>query len=107
MRLTMLCRISQLDKSQATRILRCLSARRLVKVSADASHKHRRIVDITPSGRKLALAVFPEALAEQLKLLCALSPEERRVTFSVLRKLLAVYGAEIPAPAASYKDSSS
>jgi DNA-binding MarR family transcriptional regulator len=103
MRLTTLCQVSQLDKSQATRILRGLSARRLVRTSADADHKHRRIVDITARGREIALAVFPEAAAEQLKLLGALTAEERRVTFNVLRKLLALYGAEIPAPAAAYK----
>jgi DNA-binding MarR family transcriptional regulator len=104
MRLTTLCQVSQLDKSQATRILRGLSARRLVRTFADAAHKHRRIVDITPRGRETALAVFPEAAAEQLKLLGALTPEERRVTFNALRKLLGLYGAEIPAPAATYKD---
>ena len=43
-------------------------------------------------------------IAEQQKLLRALSPEERRLTFSALRKLLAVYGAAIPAPAAASKD---
>jgi DNA-binding MarR family transcriptional regulator len=104
MRLATLCRVSHFDKAQATRVLRKLTSRRLVRTFADAAHKHRRIVDITPSGRKLAQAVFPEAIAEQLKLLRALSPEERRVTFNALRKLLAVYGAEIPAPVASSKD---
>jgi DNA-binding MarR family transcriptional regulator len=98
MRLATLCRVSHFDKAQATRVLRKLTARRLVRTFADAAHKHRRIVDITPSGRKLAEAVFPQAIAEQHKLLRALSPQERRVTFNVLRKLLAVYGAEIPTP---------
>jgi DNA-binding MarR family transcriptional regulator len=100
MRLATLCRVSHFDKAQATRVLRKLTSRRLVRTFADAAHKHRRIVDITPSGRRLAEAVFPQAIAEQLKLLAALSPQERRVTFNVLRKLLAVYGAAIPAPAA-------
>jgi DNA-binding MarR family transcriptional regulator len=104
MRLTTLCRVSHFDKAQATRVLQTLSARRLVRTFADPAHKHRRIVDITPSGRKLAESVFPEAVAEQLKLLRTLSPEERRTTFNVLRKLLAIYGTEIPAPAATYKD---
>jgi len=104
MRLATLCRVSHFDKAQATRVLRTLTARRLVRTFADAAHKHRRIVDITPSGRKLAEAVFPKAIAEQHKLLGALSPQERRVTFDVLRKLLAVYGAEIPSPVAASKD---
>jgi len=104
MRLATLCRVSNFDKAQATRVLRTLTARRLVRTFADATHKHRRIVDITPSGRKLAEAVFPKAIAEQHKLLRALSPQERRVTFNVLRKLLAVYGAEIPSPVAALKD---
>jgi DNA-binding MarR family transcriptional regulator len=104
MRLTTLCRVSHLDKAQATRVLRGLTARRLVRTFADTGHKHRLIVDVTPAGRKLAMAVFPEALAEQAKLLEALSPEERRVTFHALRKLLGVYGVEIPGPADTYRD---
>ncbi len=103
-RLATLCRVSHFDKAQATRVLRALTARRLVRTFADAAHKHRRIVDITPSGRKLAEAVFPKAIAEQQKLLWALSPQERRVTFNALRKLLAVYGTEIPAPLPASKD---
>lgn len=104
MRLATFCRVSNFDKAQATRVLRGLSARRLVRIFADVAHKHRRVVDITPSGRRMADAVFPEAMAEQMKLLRALDAEERRVTFNALRKLLAVYGAEIPAPAVTYKD---
>jgi DNA-binding MarR family transcriptional regulator len=104
MRLTTLCRVSHFDKAQATRVLRGLSARRLVRTCADTEHKHRLIVDITPGGRKLALTVFPEALAEQVKMLRALTPEERRVTFNVLRKLLAAFGSELPVPAAAYKE---
>jgi DNA-binding MarR family transcriptional regulator len=104
MRLATLCRVSHFDKAQATRVLRTLTARRLVRTFADAAHKHRRIVDITPSGRKLAEAIFPKAIAEQHKLLQVLSPQERRVTFNVLRKLLAVYGAEIPSPLVALQD---
>ena len=104
MRLATLCRVSHFDKAQATRVLRGLTARRLVRTSTDAAHKHRRIVDITPSGRKLAEAVLPHAIAEQQKLLRALSPQERRVTFNALRKLRAVYGTEIPAPIAASRD---
>jgi DNA-binding MarR family transcriptional regulator len=104
MRLADLCRVSHFDKAQATRVLRGLAARRLVKIVADPAHAHRRIVDITPTGRKLAQAIFPQAVAEQQKLLRALSPEERRLTFSALRKLLAVYGAEIPASPRASKE---
>ena len=67
MRLATLCRVSHFDKAQATRVLRSLTARGLVRTFADVAHKHRRIVDITPKGRKLAQSVFPEAIAEQLK----------------------------------------
>ncbi|MGE3990610.1 MarR family winged helix-turn-helix transcriptional regulator [Pseudorhodoplanes sp.] len=99
MPLAALCRISHFDKAQATRVLRSLAARRLVRMLADPSHRNRRIVDLTPGGRKLAQSIFPEALEAQMKLLKALSPDERRATFSALKKLLAVYGAGIPAPA--------
>src|SRR5262249_8035597 len=104
LRLTTLCRVSHFDKAQATRVLRGLTTRRLARTFADATHKHRLIVDITPAGRKLALTVFPEALAEQVKMLSALTPAERRVTFNVLCKLLAVFASEIPGPAAAYKE---
>jgi DNA-binding MarR family transcriptional regulator len=99
MRLSELCRVSHFDKAQATRVLRALTARRLVRTFADTAHRNRLIVDLTPSGQKLAETIFPEALAAQLKLLNALSPEERRATFNALKKLLAVFGADIPAPA--------
>jgi DNA-binding MarR family transcriptional regulator len=51
MRLATLCRVSHFDKAQATRVLRRLTSRRLVRIFADAAHKNRRIVDITPTGR--------------------------------------------------------
>jgi hypothetical protein len=69
-----------------------------------AADRHPRIVDITPQGRKLAQAVFPEANAEQLKLLRALSPDERHVTGA---QAMAVYGAKIPQPVVLCKDQSS
>lgn len=97
MRLSELCRVSHFDKAQATRVLRSLSARRLVRTFADTAHRNRLIVDLTPTGRKLAEAIFPEALAAQMDLLRVLSPEERRATFSALKKLLAVFGTDIPA----------
>jgi DNA-binding MarR family transcriptional regulator len=96
MRLATLCRVSHFDKAQATRVLRALTAKGLVRTSADIAHRHRKIVELTPKGRKLAQAVFPHAIAEQMKLLRALTPEERRVTFGALTKLLAVYGSAIP-----------
>jgi DNA-binding MarR family transcriptional regulator len=96
MQLASLCRVSHFDKAQATRVLRDLVARRLARASDDPAHKRRRIVDITPAGRKLAQTIFHDAIAEQMKLLRALTADERRVTFNALRKLLAVYGAEIP-----------
>jgi DNA-binding MarR family transcriptional regulator len=99
MRLSDLCRVSHFDKAQATRVLRSLTARRLVRTFADTAHRNRLIVDLTPSGQKLAEAIFPEALAAQMNLLSVLSPEERRATFNALKKLLAVFGADIPAPA--------
>lgn len=102
--LSTLCRVAYFDKAQAGRVLRALAARGLVSVAPDASHGRRQIVDITPAGRALAEKVFPEALAKQLRLLRALSPEERRTTFVVLRKLLAAHGLSIPAPAATYKE---
>ena len=108
MRLATLCRVSHFDKAQATRVLRALTARRLVRTFADAAHKHRRIVDITPSGRKLAEAVFPKAIAEQHKLLGALSPLERRVTFRVICASCSRFMApRFPSPVAALKDQSS
>lgn len=99
-----LCRLSNIDKAQASRVIQTLQERGLVDVHIDASHRNRQIIDITDAGRDIAERIFPEALAEQLKLLRTLTPEERRTTFKVLRKLLALYGLSIPGPAASYKE---
>ncbi|MCI5075073.1 MarR family winged helix-turn-helix transcriptional regulator [Oricola sp.] len=99
-----LCRLSNIDKAQASRVIQTLQERGLVDVHIDASHRNRQIIDITDEGRDIAERIFPEALAEQLKLLRTLTPEERRTTFKVLRKLLALYGLSIPGPAASYKE---
>lgn len=104
MQLAVLCRVSYFDKAQASRVLRALSARGLVRMYPQASHRHRRIVDITPEGRALAESVFPEALAEQGKLLRTLTAEERRITFDVLRRLLDMHGVDMPAPAATYRE---
>lgn len=99
-----LCRLSNIDKAQASRVIQTLQKRGLVTVHTDASHRHRQIIDITDAGRDIAERIFPQALAEQVKLLRTLTPEERRTTFKVLRKLLALYGLSIPGPAASYKE---
>ena len=95
-----LCRVSFIDKGQVSRVLGHLTERGLAEMRPDPAHRHRRIVDISPAGRALAERVFPEALAEQLSLLRVLTAEERRVTYSVLRKLLAIYGMEVPPPRA-------
>ena len=94
-----LCRVAFLDKAQVTRVLRGLVERGLAKTRKDPAHAHRIIVDITASGRGLAEEVFPEALAEQFKLLGALTPGERATTYSALCKLLAVYGVKNPSAA--------
>jgi hypothetical protein len=65
------------------------SAGDTIGISERATHRSAVRLDISSSDPW-------NAAVEQLKLLRALSPQERRATFSVLRKLLAVYGAGIP-----------
>lgn len=96
--LSVLCRVYCIDKGHAVRVLEGLSKRGLVKVAVDPDHKGRRVIDITPEGRALARRVVPDAIREQLKILRALSAEERRAVFSAIRKLLALYGKEWPRP---------
>ncbi|MFT4507133.1 MarR family winged helix-turn-helix transcriptional regulator [Caballeronia sp. 15711] len=91
-----LCRISNFDKAQASRVLAELCQNGLVTVADDPAHRQRRIASITKAGRELAERVLPDALTEQHRLLNVLTEEERRVTFRALCKLLAAYGYELP-----------
>jgi DNA-binding MarR family transcriptional regulator len=99
-----LCRVSYFDKAQATRVVRALIKRGLATNSPDESHHNRLWVDATATGRELASRVFPDAEAEQHRLLGTLTREERQATFKALNKFLAAYGVTIPPRAARYKD---
>jgi DNA-binding MarR family transcriptional regulator len=94
--LSVLCRVYCIDKGQAVRVLGTLGKRGLVRVSVDPGHRQRRVIDITPEGRALAGRVVPDAVSEQMRLLEALTAEERHALYASIHKLLALYGREPP-----------
>lgn len=106
-KLATLCRVSYFDKAQVTRVLASLSNAGLARTFPDASHKKRRIVEITQEGRDLAEKVFPDAVAAQKDMLGKLTAEERNFTYTIIWKLLKAYGVEKPKPAEAYREASS
>ena len=96
MQLTALCRTSYFDKAYAGRILRDLEARGLAHTQADAAHRRRLIVDITPEGRALARKVVTVARRSQARLLDVLTRTERAALYETLHKLLNATSAAAP-----------
>lgn len=103
-KLAKLCRVSYFDKAQVTRVLARLESSGWARTYPDASHKKRRIVEITSAGRELADRVFPDAWAAQKEVLAILTPEERYCAYSIIWKILTAYGVDKPMPAAWYRE---
>lgn len=95
-RLSVLRRVANFDKAQASRVLHAMEKRGLVRRFPSEDHSYHQNIEITAEGRALADRVFPEAYAEQLRLLRLLTPEERRITYNVIQKLLGAYGVGLP-----------
>lgn len=101
--LSLLCRIAYFDKAQAGRVLRVLEKRNFVSVEIDPAHSSRRIVSITKEGSDFIEGAMPAALEKQIELLQHLTPEERRVMFRALCKLLEAMGGELPEDGEAYQ----
>jgi DNA-binding MarR family transcriptional regulator len=89
MSLNALARASNIDKSQVSRTLTDLTARNLIKRSADEQDARGVSLDLTAAGRTLYKKVFPTAVARNDAMLSVLSPDERDMMEAMLDKLTA------------------
>lgn len=80
--------LTTLDKMQASRALRSLEARGLVRRETDPSDRRHVIVQLLPAGRTLLRQVVPMVLAREAFLLESLDEQERAVLGRALDKLL-------------------
>lgn len=84
-----LCVALALDKAYASRMLRTLEQRGLLRVSGDPSNGRRLVVACTPTGRTLARRLMPRVREAQGRLLALLDSQERAALYSALKKLQA------------------
>lgn len=84
-----LTRISLMDKAAISRSVDTLIEKGYAERYTDPAHAKRRIVAITPAGRRVMKKVLPIAHKEQAALLRLLSPEERELLGRVITKLTA------------------
>jgi DNA-binding MarR family transcriptional regulator len=82
-----LARLSLMDKAAISRSVDSLLARGLVARHTDPAHAKRRIVAITPAGRRLTRKVLPAAHRAQASLLRLLAPAEREAMAQAITKL--------------------
>jgi DNA-binding MarR family transcriptional regulator len=82
-----LTRISLMDKGGISRSIQALLRKGLAERHTHPANAKRRIVAITPSGRRTMKRVLPHALREQATLLRMLTQAERTMLDSVLSRL--------------------
>ena len=80
-----------IDKALASRILRQLEERGLVKIVSEPNAPRKGLQCMLSSkGRTLYEKAIPEVRRQQAALILKMSPEERDVTYHVLKKLYAL-----------------
>jgi DNA-binding MarR family transcriptional regulator len=82
-------RISLMDKAGISRAIEALLSKSLAERHIDPAHARRRIVAITPAGRRTMKRVLPFAMREQASMLRLLSEDERIVLDNAFAKLTA------------------
>lgn len=82
-----LTRINLMDKAAISRAVDALLHKGYVERHVDPAHAKRRIVAVTPAGRRVVRKVLPAAQREQAALLRVLSVEERQGLDVALTKL--------------------
>jgi DNA-binding MarR family transcriptional regulator len=80
-------RISLMDKAAISRTVEGLLVKGYVERHVDPAHAKRRIVAITPAGRRLMRRVMPLANREQAAMLRLLSAQERELFGQLIAKL--------------------
>lgn len=82
-----LTRVSLMDKAAISRAVDVLLGKGLAERHEHPAHAKRRIVAITPAGRRTMRKVQPLAMREQAALLRLLSDDERSVLGTAIAKL--------------------
>lgn len=80
-------RMNLMDKAAISRAVDSLIAQGYAERHADPTHAQRRIVSITPAGRRIVRKIMPVAQREHAALLRLLSVEERSMLDAALGKL--------------------
>lgn len=80
---------STTDKALVSRTLRLLEDRELVALQSEGSGPRKRLrCDITPAGLALHAQVMPVAQRSQAELIHLMAPQERRVVYQALDRVL-------------------
>jgi DNA-binding MarR family transcriptional regulator len=79
---------SFMDKAQVSRAAAALEAQKCIRRQQDPLHAKRWIMHVTAKGRRLFKRAHAQARQEQIALLELLSPEERRVMYAGLQKII-------------------
>lgn len=66
-----------LDKSTAAPIIERLRGRGLLEITRDTADARRKLLDLTPEGRRTVVGMAPYAVAVDERLLSALTADER------------------------------
>jgi DNA-binding MarR family transcriptional regulator len=66
-----------LDKSTAAPIIERLRGRGLLEITRDGADARRKLLDLTPEGRRTVVGMAPYAVAVDERLLSALTADER------------------------------
>jgi DNA-binding MarR family transcriptional regulator len=98
--MSQLTRISLMDKAAISRSVESLLVKGLAVRHTHPVNAKRRIVSLTPAGRRLVRKLMPQALREQARLLRLLDTEERvlldRALARLTHALLADEAAALP-----------
>jgi DNA-binding MarR family transcriptional regulator len=95
MSMTQLVTEAVIDKALVSRILRQLEEQGLVKLQSEPNAPRKGLqCMLSGKGRTLYEKAIPEVRRQQAAMILKMSPEERDVTYRVLKKLYALCSSE-------------
>jgi MarR family transcriptional regulator, lower aerobic nicotinate degradation pathway regulator len=95
---TTLCNIIAFDRSTIGDVVARLQAKRLIKRVSARTDKRRRLLYITPRGRRLIHDIEPTIELIQKSILAPLRPNERRLFMEMLKRLVHINNKHSRAP---------
>lgn len=81
------CKVIGMDKGSVSRAFKSMQERQLITIGLDPQDGRARLATITPQGHELHDKIIAIALERERALLSALTPDEREVLLSLLRRL--------------------